>query len=71
MLYTLEHGEVISKQHALDWATQSMPAEWRGLIDQVRADRFVQWNDPPRPGSVERSLALIEYVQRRARVRRA
>jgi hypothetical protein len=67
MLYSLEHGRVISKRHALEWATRSMPTEWHGLIDQVREDRFVQWDDPPRPGSVERSLAFIEYVQERAR----
>lgn len=44
-----------------------MPAEWRSLIDQVREDRFVQWNDPPRPGSVDRALAFVEFVQARAR----
>ena len=67
MLYTLERGDVISKQDALDWGTEAMADEWRGLIDQVRQDRFVQWNDPPRPGSVERTLAFVEYVQERAR----
>ena len=67
MLYTLECGEVISKQAALEWATEVMSAEWRELIDQVRQDRYIQWNDPPRPGSVERSLAFVEYVQERAR----
>ena len=36
MLYTLERGEVISKQDALGWATSTMPDEWRDLIDQVR-----------------------------------
>lgn len=67
MLYTLEHGAVISKQDALRWATEALPVDWRSLIDQVRRDRFVQWNDPPRPGSVDRSLAFVEYVQERAR----
>ena len=67
MLYTLERGEVISKQDALAWATVAMPAEWRDLIDQVRQDRFVRWNDPPWPGSVERSVAFVESVQERAR----
>jgi hypothetical protein len=28
MLYTLERGEVISKQDALDWGTVAMSAEW-------------------------------------------
>lgn len=67
MLYTLEQGEVISKPAALDWASNVLPAEWRGLIRQVREDRFVTWNDPPRPGSVEQTLAYVDYVQRRAR----
>jgi hypothetical protein len=67
MLYTLEHGEVISKQGALDWATEAVTAEWSDLIDQVRRDRFVRWNDRPRPGSVERTLAFVEYMQQRAR----
>jgi hypothetical protein len=34
----------------------------------VLEDRFVPWNDPPRPGSVERSLAFIEYATQRAQV---
>ena len=67
MLYTLERGEVISKQDALDWGTVAMPPEWGDLIDQVRQDRFVAWNERPRPGSVARTLEFIEYVQERAR----
>ena len=45
----------------------AIPAEWGDLIDQVRRDRFVAWNERPRPGSVERTLEFIEYVQERAR----
>jgi hypothetical protein len=69
MLHTLEHGEVISKKAALEWAAETLPAEWRDLIEQVRHDRFVPWNDPPRPGSVDRSVAFVEHVQERARAR--
>ena len=67
VLYTLEHGKVISKQRALQWAAETLPAEWRALIDQVRKDRFVRWNDPPPPGSVDCTLAFVGYVQERAR----
>jgi len=67
MLYTLEHGEVVSKRHALDWAGIALPTEWRDLLDQVRQDRFVRWDDPPRPGSVARALAFVAHVQARAR----
>jgi aminoglycoside adenylyltransferase-like protein/nucleotidyltransferase-like protein len=66
MLYTLEHGEVIAKQDALRWAAATLAPEWRGLLEQVRRDRLSPWNDPPRPGSVERSISFVEYVQSRA-----
>ena len=65
MLYTLEHGEVISKQAALEWAARVLPREWRDLLEQVQADRLVTWNDPPRPGSVQRAVAFAEYVRAR------
>jgi hypothetical protein len=66
MLFTLEHGEVISKPAALDWAEATFPAEWRSLLQQVRRDRFVQWDAPPPPGSVERALAFVAYGRARA-----
>ncbi len=65
MLYTFEHGEVICKQAALEWAARVLPREWRDLLEQVQADRLVTWNDPPRPGSVERAVAFAEYVRAR------
>jgi hypothetical protein len=69
MLYTLEQGRVISKKAALEWAAETLPGEWRSLIEQVENDRFIPWNDPPRPGSVDRAVAFVEYVQERARAR--
>jgi hypothetical protein len=69
MLYTLERAEVISKHDALNWGAAAMPRKWSGLLEQVRLDRFVPWNDPPRPGSVEPTLAFVEYAQERARTR--
>ena len=69
MLYTLEHGEVISKPEALTWAAERLPIEWRDLIEQVQQDRLVRWNNPPRPGSMERAVAFVEYLQERARTK--
>jgi Domain of unknown function (DUF4111) len=66
MLYTLERGEVISKPAALDWAAEALPAEWRGLIGQVREDRLVPWDAPPPKGSLERAVAFVEHVRARA-----
>ena len=62
-----ERGEVISKQDALDWGTVAMPPGWGDLIGQVRQDRFVAWNERPRPGVRQRTLEFMEYVQERAR----
>jgi hypothetical protein len=58
---------VISKHDALGWAAETLPLEWRDLIEQVRDDRFVRWNASPRPGSMERAVAFVDYVQGRAR----
>ena len=66
ILYTLENGEVVSKPSALAWAKRAMPAEWHDLVRQVRRDRSVTWNDPPRAGAAEQTFAFVEYVKQRA-----
>lgn len=63
MLYTLRTGEITSKPAALAWAKDALDPEWRGLIAQVIEDRPLPWNDPPRPGSVEQTLAFAEYAK--------
>ena len=66
MLHTLEHGEVVSKPRALAWAMDALDPEWRSLIQQALDDRPLPWNDPPRPGSVELTLAFADYAKGRA-----
>ena len=66
MLYTLDTGEVASKPAALEWAKSTLPAQWHGLIQQVIDDRPLPWNDPPRPGSVEATIAFSEFAKERA-----
>ena len=65
MLYTLDAGEITSKQNALGWAKSALPNQWRGLIQQVIDDRPLPWNDPPRPGSIEATIAFAEYAKQR------
>jgi hypothetical protein len=65
MLHTLERGEVITKPEALDWAAGELPEKWSALLGQVREDRLVRWNAPPPPGSMDRAIAFVEYVQAR------
>ena len=67
MLYTLETGEVTSKLAALEWGKRELAPTWWDLIAQALADRPVPWNDPPRPGSVEATIAFVEYGKEQAR----
>jgi hypothetical protein len=63
MLYTLHFGEVASKPAALEWAKQHLEATWHDLIQQVIEDRPLPWNDPPRPGSVDATIAFARYAK--------
>ena len=64
MLYTLDTGEVTSKQNALEWAKSALPKRWHGLIQQVIDDRPLPWDDPPRPGSVDATIAFAEWAKK-------
>jgi Aminoglycoside adenylyltransferase, C-terminal domain len=68
MLYTLETGEVTSKRAGLEWAKQNLSPAWHGLLQQVLDDRALGWdpNDLPREGSVQATIALLEYAKQRA-----
>ena len=66
MLYTLDTGEVTSKPASLEWAKQALKPAWYDLIQQVLDDREIAWNDPPRTGSVEATMAFAEYAKERA-----
>jgi len=61
-LQTIETGEVTTKLDALDWALGKVAPEWHGLIEQARDDRLLPWDDPPRPRSVDRTLAFARYA---------
>ena len=63
MLYT-DTGEIASKQKALEWAKSALPKRWHDLIQQTIDDRPLPWNDPPRPGSVEATIAFAEYAKK-------
>ena len=67
MLYTLETGEMTSKRAALEWGKRELAPTWRDLIAQALADRPVPWDDPPRPGSVEATIAFVGYGKGQAR----
>ncbi|HWL37791.1 MAG TPA: aminoglycoside adenylyltransferase domain-containing protein [Frankiaceae bacterium] len=64
VLFTMVTGRVASKPEALRWAYDTLDPVWRPLLAQVMADRLTPWLpvDPPRPGSMERSLAFAAYA---------
>ena len=66
MLYTLDTGQVASKPASLEWAIDALDPAWRDLIQHVIEDRPRKWNDPPRRGSVEATIAFAEYSKQRA-----
>lgn len=61
-LQTIETGEVTTKLDALGWALRELAPEWHGLIEQARDDRLLPWDDPPRPGSIDRTLTFARYA---------
>lgn len=65
MFYTAETGGVASKPAALDWALTRFDPRWRPLLEQVRDDRprGADELDPPRPGTLDRSIAFASYVE--------
>ena len=63
MLQTLATGEVTSKRAALLWGRESLDPQWEPLLTQVLEDRPLQWDAPPRPGSVARTLEFARYAE--------
>ena len=68
MLYTLDTGEVESKQASLEWAKQALIPDWHDLIQQVLDDQSIGWvpGDPARAGSVSATIAFADYARKRA-----
>ena len=64
VLYTLEHGTVVSKRGAADWARDRLP-EWRSLIDAALVDRPRPWErvrQPADPELVSRTLVFADSL---------
>jgi hypothetical protein len=61
---------VSSKKAAMLWAKAHADPRWSDLIQRALDGRGLGWDphERPRPGSVEQTLAFLEYVQRRVGV---
>ena len=56
-LYTLEHGELNSKEDAAKWAMKELEPEWNDLVHQASI-----WKRGDPIGSIDRTVALIRYA---------
>lgn len=61
MIYTFEHGEIISKPAAAEWAKQNLGREWSGLIDSAWSGRKTPGLDA-RPEEINGTVGLIRYT---------
>jgi predicted nucleotidyltransferase len=65
ILYTLETGEVASKQRSGEWALGSLDPRWseliRGALDR-RADPWIRVHRPAQPLAGDRTRAFLAYA---------
>jgi predicted nucleotidyltransferase len=61
ILYTYEHGDVVSKPAAAAWAKQSLGEEWVGLIERAWTGRQTP-NLKARPEDINGTLEFIHYA---------
>lgn len=60
-LYTLDHGEVVSKPGAARWARETLPPPWPDLIAKA-----LRWRHDTRADDLTETLAFIRYTIERA-----
>lgn len=60
MLYTLEHGTVVSKAAAARWALSALDVRWTPLIERALA-----WPHSDQPDNREETIAFIHYTAAR------
>lgn len=70
ILYTLQHGTVVSKPVAARWTQETFGDAWAPLIEQAWAGRQGQpWETPAdRLGEVEQTLSFIRFTIERGRL---
>jgi hypothetical protein len=61
ILYTRQHGAIISKPAAVQWAQQNLPERWRPLIERAWLGRQ-QPDLKAQPPDVSETLDFIRYA---------
>ena len=61
ILYTIHHGEVVPKATSANWATKSLPACWRPLIERAWVGRMVSKGNAPLE-DIQSTLDFLRYA---------
>jgi predicted nucleotidyltransferase len=61
MLYTLKHGEILSKTDAAKWARSNLDPHWTPLIERALLSRQNP-NDEPDPEDLQGTLEMMRYT---------
>jgi predicted nucleotidyltransferase len=66
MLYTVKHGEILSKPNAAKWALEHVDPQWKALIERALVGRQ-ESNLDADPEDIEGTLAMMRYVVQQTR----
>jgi predicted nucleotidyltransferase len=61
ILYTLQHGEILSKQAAAAWALENLDARWKPLIKRALVGRQNPDHDAE-PEDIQETLEMMRYT---------
>jgi predicted nucleotidyltransferase len=67
VLYTLEHGAIVSKHTAARWVQQTLDPRWNDLIERAWEGRHnPDWALPPDGDDMNGTVELIRYTMERS-----
>lgn len=61
ILYTIQHGAIVSKLTAAEWAKDALPERWRPLIERAWVTRSAAHGQPS-PEEISATLGFVRYT---------
>jgi hypothetical protein len=61
ILYSAYHGTLVSKEQAYAWAIQTVPTEWRPILQVARENRF-KYSGSTTPELEDNAMRFVSYV---------
>ena len=66
ILYTLQHGEVVSKPKAVNWVIANVSKNWKELVDRAWVGRHDNSQSTPTAEDIKQTLDFIRYALERS-----